>query len=556
MKSRNIRELRGLLSFAVLLVVSAVLSLSARETQREFRDPEIEKDVCTSIMVGRLASKDGSVMTAHTCDGNYRNWLNIVPHQKHAKESTTKIYWGTLHTESAWDLRGKIQKGEIPQVEETYAYLNTAYPCLNEKQLAIGETTIMGRKELQNDEGLFLIEELERVALERCKTAREAIRLIGELAGKYGYGDDGECITIADPKEVWQFEIFGAGPAQIGAVWAAARIPDDHVGVSANIPRISQINLKDADHFMASENIFSLAEEMGWYNPKKGEPFKFWKAYSGRKPFADREFFILSTLAPSLDLNQEAEELPFSVKPSKLLAIGDVLKYYRETYEGTDFDMTKNLMVPKSRQSPRDKKQEAEDKPQELIKSPVASAWMGEDMISLLNALKPGTVERRRTIAIARCAYSEVIQCRSWLPDEIGGIAWFSFDNPGQSPRFPIFSGVLSLPKSFEIDSQQRYQPESASWAFRRANRLAALKWGALRKTIEEGISEFEMRAMEELPAVEKTALDYYKSDDVEQGRMKCKQYLTRYTNDFARAAIHKWSELGDTFWGQFARGF
>ncbi len=552
MKNPNSRALRRWVLTAAALLVIASASISARVPQAQ--DSGEYPDSCTSIMVGRLASNDGSVMTAHTCDSNYRNWLNMVPHQKHEKGSTTKIFWGTLHTESAWDMKGKIQKGEIPQVEETYAYLNTAYPCLNEKQLAIGETTIMGRRELYNDEGLFLIEELERIALERCKTAREAIRLIGDMVKKYGYGDYGECITIADPKEVWQFEIFGAGPAQPGAVWAAARIPDDQVGISANIPRISEVNPNDPDRYMASDNVFSLAEEMGWW--KKDEPFKFWKAYNGRKPFSDREYYVLSTLAPNLNLKQDADELPFSVKPAKQLSIEDMMRYYRETYEGTDMDMTKNLMVPR-RQMARGKRPEpADDKPAEMVKSPLASAWMGSDLIALLNTLKPGTVEPHRTIAVAQCAYSEIIQCRSWMPEEIGAIAWFSFDNPAQSPRFPIFSGVLSLPKSFETDCQYRYQPESAAWAFRRTNRLAAIKWGTTRKQIEGAIAEFQERAFVELGPIEKIAQQYLQNDDAEQGRMRCKQFLTKYTNDFARAAIDKWNELGNTIWGLYARGF
>jgi dipeptidase len=162
---------------------------------------------------------------------------------------------------------------------------------MNQKQLAIGETTISGRRDLINDDGLFLIEELQAIALERCSTARQAIQLMGDLAVKYGYGDAGECLTIADKNEVWHFEIFGAGMNYTSAVWAAVRIPDDHVGVSANIPRISTIDLKKKDYYMASENIFTLAEEYGYWDPKSGEPFKLWKAYGGgRKAFSIREF--------------------------------------------------------------------------------------------------------------------------------------------------------------------------------------------------------------------------------------------------------------------------
>ncbi len=550
MKSLKAKEVRCLVFVSIFVVAVGLYSFSGHVPKGVQQDND-GPDSCTSIMVGRLATTDGSVITCHTCDGNYRNWLNIVPHKAHPASATNKIYWGTLHTETVDDLRGKTLKGEIPEVAETYAYLNVAYPAMNEKQLAIGETTIGGRRELENNDGLFLIEELERIALERTTTARDAIRLIGELVKKYGYGDSGECITIADKKEVWQLEIFGAGPSEVGSVWAAARIPDDQVGVSANIPRISEINPKDPDRSMASDNVYSVAEKMGWW--KQGEPFKFWKAYSGRKPFSDREFFILSTMAPDLNLKRDADELPFTVKPAKKLSVQDIMKYYRQTYEGTDMDMTRNLLVPRSQG--RGAAAAATDT-QEMVKSPIANPWMGGDFQRLVNTLKPGTIQPQRTIAIAGCAYSQIIQVRGWLPDEIGAIAWFSFDNPAQSPRIPIFSGVLSLPRSFEVDSQHKFRTDSASWAFRRANRLATIRWGATRKIMEDEIAGFETRAFTELPSIELIAQEMLKNDSSEQGRKKCQDFLTRYTNDFARAAIDKWTELGDTFWGMFARGF
>jgi dipeptidase len=498
---------------------------------------------CTSIMAARLATTDGSVITCHTCDGNYRTWVNMVPPAQHSEGAMTKIYTGKMHTETSWDLRGITEKGEIPQVENTYAFLNTAYPCMNEHQLAIGETTIGGKRALRSDQGIFMIEELERMALERCTNARDAIRLIGDLVKEYGYGDWGECITIADPKEVWQLEIFGPGLGQKGAVWAAARIPDEHVGISANIPRISELNLDDPDHYMASENVYSLAEEKKWWDPDSGEPFKFWKAYSERKPFSIREFYVLSTLAPSLNLNLEADELPFSVKPDKKVSVRDIMKMYRETYAGTEYDMTQNLMVKDRRSN-------------ETIKSPIISPWMSWDMFTLLNTLKPGVVQRTRTIAISGCSYSHITQCRDWLPDPIGGICWFAFDNPGESARIPIFAGVTELPASFEVCAQHRFRTDSAAWAFRRANRLATVRWGAAEEYIENAIKEFEDKAFMELPQVEKKALELYNGGKTEEDIVKAKQYMTKYTNDFARAAIHKYWELGDTFWGMFRFGF
>ena len=146
------------------------------ETQSQFGN-------CTSIMVGRLATTDGSVITSHTCDGPYRTWLEVFPHTKYEKGAVHAVYSGMLYPrETSWDMRNVKKTGEIPEVEETYAFLNTAYPCLNEKQLAIGETTIGGRDELRNKDGIFYIEELEKIALQRCRTAREAIALIGKLS--------------------------------------------------------------------------------------------------------------------------------------------------------------------------------------------------------------------------------------------------------------------------------------------------------------------------------------------------------------------------------------
>ncbi|MDE6459531.1 MAG: C69 family dipeptidase, partial [Paramuribaculum sp.] len=259
-----------------LLLPAAVIAFSANAQvlDTDFAD----RESCTSIMVGKKASADGSVMTSHTCDGNYRAWMDIIPGNSYGHDTTAVIVKGRMHTDHSKGARGMKEVGTIPAPGNTFSFLNTAYPCLNEKQLGIGETTITGRKELRNPKGMFMIEELERIVLQRCTTAREAIKLIGKLVKEYGYGDSGECLTIADPDEVWQFEIFGEGPEKIGGVWAAVRIPDDEVGVSANIPRISTINIADTANYLASENVFSVAKKMKLWDGK--EPFKFWKAYS------------------------------------------------------------------------------------------------------------------------------------------------------------------------------------------------------------------------------------------------------------------------------------
>jgi dipeptidase len=532
----------------MLISLLPVATLVAQVAVEENLEP------CTSIMVGKKASTDGSVFTCHSCDGNYRAWLNIVPRTKYEPNSQREIWWGKMHTETPDDLRGMTKKGQIPQVPETYAYINSSYPFLNEKQLAIGETTFNGRRELQNKDGLFVIEELQAIALERCTTARDAIRLMGKLAEEYGYGDSGECLTVADKKEVWHFEIMGAGPKKIGAVWAAVRIPDEHVGVSANIPRISEIDLSKPDSYMASPNVFTLGKEMGWYDPAK-EKFKFWKVYGGvTKPYAIRDFFILSTLAPSLNLNMDMEELPFSVKPEKKVSPEMVFAYYRQTYEGTEHDRFKNLMVPRPRRPGTPAP--AEGQAPEMILSPAVNPWMNNDLITLINTIKPGTIQNNRTIAVPQCSYSHVTQLRDWLPDEVGGVSWFSFDNPGQSPRIPIFAGVLSLPKPFEVDPQKIFRMDSAAWTFRRANKLAQVRWGQTKETMTKAIMEYEAKGLSEMPAVEKRVQDMLKADSSPEGHKKAQEYLTQYTGDFSRAAMQKWIEMGDAFWALFARGF
>jgi len=510
-----------------------------------------EPDSCTSIQVGRLATIDGSVITCHTCDGMYRQWVNIVPRQKWPDKAMNKVYSGKMHTETPTDLRGIVQTGEVPQVAETYRFLNTAYPSLNEMGLAIGETTIGGRRELVNNEGIFMIEELERIALERCKTAREAIALIGGLVKQYGYGDDGECITIADGKEVWHFEIMGAGPLEKGAVWAAVRIPDDHVGISANIPRIAEIDLKNPDRFLASDNVFQLAQDMGWWDPKSGKPFKFWEAYNGRRPFSTREYFVLSTLAPSLKLTMDMPELPFSVKPEKKLSVRDVLALYRNPYEGTDLDMTRNMpQFPQmQRRRPGDAPPATPAAPPQLAPSSIVSAWMPRDLMAIANALKPGTIAPQRTIPISGCSYATVLQVRGWLPPAVGAICWFSFDNPAMSARIPIFAGTTELPPGFEICAQHNFRLDSAAWAFRRANRLATLKWGQTRKTIEATIAEFEDKAFADLPLIEKKVQEILASKTPDREPFTVERYLTKYTNDTARAAVQRYLELGDKFW-------
>jgi len=524
----------------LLLILPSSFVYSQEPGEENYRES------CTSIMVGRKATDDGSVITAHTCDAYYRTWLQFVPAQKFERDTTHKVYWGTMHTHTAWSMDKVELKGEIPEAKSTFAYLNTAYPCINERQLAIGETTISGRKELQNNKGLFLIEELQRIALQRCTTARDAIQLIGNLIKQYGYGDSGECITIADKREVWQMEIFGEGPAKVGGVWAAQRIPDDHVGISANITRIAEIKTDKPDFYMFSENVFDVAKELGFWDGKK--TFKFWEAYGGNaKPFNIREYFVFSTLAPGLGLKYDSPELPFSVKPEKKLNIRQVLEIYRTTYDGTEWEMIRNLKVPSKRKDADGK--EIVD----TIVSPAAHPWMAIEKRDLLNSLEKDAVTFFRPISVQFCAYSWVAQLREDLPDEIGGRLFFSFDVPRLSARIPIYCGNLDLPESFNFCGQDHFSRKSALWAFRQTNRLAMVNWPIGKEVVEPEVLKEENKLFDEIDFVEKRAAELLKQDErnLKNGNKTQlgQQYLTDYTNSAARSVIDKWWELGDELW-------
>jgi dipeptidase len=502
------------------------------------------RDACTSIMVGREASADGSVMTSHTCDSWYRTWMNIEPARDFPRDTITAVREGLMHTENQKDQTGVKERGTIPQAAHTFRFLNTAYPCLNEKQLAMGETTITGRDTLRNKEGLFMIEELQRIALQRCTTARQAIRLMGDLIREYGYGDSGECLTIADKQEVWIFEVFGEGPKKKGGVWAAQRIPDDEVAVSANISRIGRIDITDKDHFMASDNVFAVARKLNLWDDK--EEFSFWKAYSGGnyfdepKNYSVRELFIMRRLAPDAGFNDEMEELPLSVKPKEKLSVETVSKLLGSYYEGTEQSLASRIdTLAKGRGDVKLKG----GKP--LASNP----WMRPDEIRrYAGLLNDSTMQNIRTVSVSWCAYSTVIQLRSWLPDDIGGVAWIALDNPGQSPRFPVFAGCTELPMMLGICGQHSKRDDAALWHYREANRISSLKWGQTRESLQAAQQYFLDKGRREMPFVEQT---WQNLDEKER-----KAFLNDYTADFFNATVGRWDELARKYWRQFWSGF
>ena len=537
----------------IVLAVAISMAVGVRAQSTDYNSQMVDGQSCTSIMVGKRASTDGSVITSHTCDGRYRTWMTVEPAQDHRQGSLHTVRKGTMHTTFRDDTTGVRVVGTIPQVSHTYAYLNTAYPCLNEKQLAIGETTFGGPDTLQNEAGMFMIEELERVALMRCDNAREAIRLIGDLIKTYGYGDGGECITIADKNEVWQMEILGEGPDRIGGVWAAQRIPDDHVGVSANIPRIGKLQRGNKEYFMCSDNIEQVAKRYGLWDGE-GE-FVFWKAfnasYANGKNFREREFFILNSLAPSLELSMDMEELPFSVRPDQNVDVSDVMQLLRSTYEGTEMDMCRNLKTVVQR------RQKDGTVVSDTIVSPIANPWMGGNMQGTLNMLKPGTVDFKRTVSVAWCSYSFVAQLRDWLPDEVGGVCWMAVDNPGQSPRVPIFCGTSRLPKAYDVCGQKKYNDNAVLWQYRKANKLATVAWQRTKDEMMKVVLESERKAIAGLEELEREikTLKGREDEDFDPSR-QIANLLNDYTYRVYDNTTYEWKKLENKYWQMFGMGF
>lgn len=515
-------------SLIVAIMMSAVFLMMAQVTM-----------ACTSIPVSPGASADGSCMTTHTDDsGTDTMHVRVVPAADWPEGSMRPVLRGTDNGPYT-QLRSPVRvMGEIPQVAHTYSYMNSSYSFQNEKQVGIAETTIGGRRELNNPAGWFDIVELERIALERASTAREAIQIMGSLAEEYGYGISGECLTVIDPHEAWMFEIWGGGPLwslgsdEPGAVWAAQRIPDGQVGVSANRSRIGAIDLSDPDHFMASPNIFSFAEEMGWWDPNSGEEFRVYETHGYKAPSAynsRREWRVLSLLAPSLNLDPYAERYPFSIAPDNPVTPQDLMRINRDAYQGTEFDLTVGMAAGPFGTPNR---------------YPTSS-----------RANPPGSSGWERAISMFRAVYSTVVVARDGMPDWIGGLTWFGYDAPHTTCYIPIYCGVSYLPESFARGSRggsyDVFSRESAWWAFNFVSNWADLKFSYMIEDIKAVRDPLEAEFFAMQPAIEDAAVALYETNPG-----AARAFITTYTNACAERTVDAYWKLASQLVGRYADGY
>jgi len=521
-------------NFAVLsFIISGFTSYSQNIPDWEGGFP----DGCTSITCGKLATADGSVITSHTDDSHRtRSWINIVPAGDHKKNSQMTMYRRIPCDTTVMPTYQHIAIGEIPQVAHTYQYVNTAYPCMNEKQLGIGESTFGGRECLQSDAGLIDCQRLCQLMVERCTTARQAIEMAGDLTEKYGWNDYGECLTISDPDEVWHFEIVGPGKGKIGSIWVAQRVPDDEVSVNANASRIMEIDLSNQDYFMASGNIYRMALDSGWCQSEKDFRFAYAYAPESRTSLASRrrEWRVFDLVAPSLKLDPNTENFPFSVKPDQPVTLEKLVAIFQDYFEDTPFDMTSFITV------------EGEDG--KIVKSPLANPQMPYDENKLFKINGGWGWRGERTIARWYTMYATIIQSRKWLPDAIGGVVWLAMDNVATSIYIPVYCSVTDLPAPYKTPGRPNgYTTASAWWAFNRLGTLACQRWGDMRHDVTGVWKPMQTKLFENQIIIDNEALNLYQGNP-----QKAVQFLTKYTDEWGTKVVKKAWELGDHLWTKY----
>jgi len=518
----------GLLAVFIFVGVYAFVDPHKSAGDDAFLD--VGREACTVIMVAKSASVDGSTMTTHTCDCGTCDWTwGHIPAADHKPGDTRKIYH--INQYKTWPpkegLKWQIYKKdfaglEIPEVPHTYAYHHGMFGYMNENQVAISESTIGTVRKLVNNTPSAKIDltMLSLLGMERSKTAREGIKIMGTLAEKYGYGfnDDGEMFAVSDPNEVWVFEIMPVGPlwtpesGKPGAVWCAERIPDDQVSVCPNESRIGEIDLNNSDYFLASPNVISCAVDNKLYDPAGGKPFNWKRAYSpaegsaassgGRRARLWRYF---DAVAPSLKLNANTAnmDLPFSVKPDKKISLQDVMNLTRDKCYGTQFDPVKGIRG-----------------------GPFAN---------------PNIYGATRTIGTNRAEYTSLVQCRSGLPDPIGGIVWLAFGAQDTACYIPLYAGMTEMPKSFTVGDHFEFNRGSARWAFDYVDFHAQVVYSEAIEDVKKALVEYEAGAIAKIPEIDKQAQDLYA-----RNKAKGLEFLTKYGLDNANKVVNAWWELGD----------
>jgi dipeptidase len=508
---------------------------------------------CSTIIAGRHATADGSVLMSHSCDGDVMGLVYVMPGRSYASGTRLPMYWNVPRPATYEEYQRNLRKGYDQvgalSVSETCRSLILAGNLesmitggLNEHGVSIAIEFLPMREGLACDKGRVgpnsnhWTTSLIANGLLRAKTAREAIRLIGALIEEYGFlyyraPGAGVALPIADGREAWLMEIFGPGKdwtpgnGRPGGVWCAQRIPDGEVGCSANRSRIGDVNLNDPDHFLASGNIFALAEALGLWKP--GTHFLWSHAYGGpgNRSNSLREWRALSLVAPSLGLkvpgDPASDRYPFSVKPDQPLTAPKLMNLMRDTYEGTEFDLTVQ---------PAFKVKDG--------RSPLACPWGPPELIELLG-LKP-----ERAICTPASGYVFVAQLRNDLPAAIGNLLWFAYGPADTSCFVPLYAGVTDLPDVWDNPANfSRIDRQQPQWNFRLVHNLThRLPYQKAVKDVQAMIKPAEQRYLDQQADLEQTAVGLLQKN----GSKAAESFLTSYALDCTRNVGLAYFELVD----------
>ncbi|KAI9028361.1 putative peptidase [Hyaloraphidium curvatum] len=535
---------------------------------------------CTLIVVGRRASADGSVMIAHTDDaGGATSDVRLVrieaaDHAPGSRRAVLRVRGGyprivAPNRGRAYDPKnypGEEENtvlGYIDQVPHTYAYIDQDYGMINEKQLIIGETTTSARfagwpkaPGVPFGNSLFCVEELSKIAMERCDSARCAIETMGALAVEHGFyseesGEDpehatltfaSETLAIGDKyAEAWMFSVL-TGPNRTSAIWAARRVPDDEVAVAANSFTIRRMNLSDPANYLASPRIHEIAKETGAWHPERDGEFDFDKAfgYMGSIRNGVRALYVgrriwraMDLLAPSQrfdpywGVHPDRPSYPFSVKPDAPVTREKIFSILRDHYEGTEFDLSRHLSAGP-------------------FHAPVR--YDGEE-----HGVEGGW---ERPISIFRSTFSFVAVSRGQLPDPVGGVAWYGHDAPHGTVYVPFWVGVRDRdwPKEWAAGKQTEFSTKSAWWAFAFVNQWRMLRWdrmteediGPLQRKLEAEVAEGYEKA-------EAEALGHCTADGCSRAATDA---LSKFVGKAAGRVLDAWWDLAWKLVAKYANGY
>ena len=468
---------------------------------------------CTNFIISRGATTDSSTMITYAADSHVLyGELYLRPAKDYPAGAMFDVY--------EWDT-GKYL-GKIKQVRHTYSVIGN----INEHQVAIGETTYTGREELQDTTAIMDYGNLMYVALQRAKTAREAITIMGELVSEYGYYSTGESLSIADPNEVWIMELIGKGSGNKGAVWVARRVPDGYICGHANQARITTFPLDDPENCLYSEDVISFAKEKDYYEGED-EEFSFADAYapldftgaricdarvwSGFRKVADgMDDYTDYAMGYNLD-----NRLPLWVKPREKISLDDVIDMMRDYFQGTPIDMTKDFGAG----------------PYQCIVRWRPLFW---DIDSL-------TYFNERAISTQQTGFSFVTQSRSWLPDPVGGILWFGVDDTYSTVYSPMYCGITSVPESYAVGngSMMEFSYDAAFWVFNQVSNFAYTRYYYMITEIQEKQKELETLYISQTSEVDKVASELYETD-----KERALEYITDYSVKTGNSTVAEWKKL------------